>query len=156
MPNHQATSRKQWVIQLIQGIKQDLVDYQALYQLMQHQQQCYIQFDGTALSQNLAQQQPLISRLQLSTQQRSQLLQQLGLAHSQQGLQQIFKLLPAAMAQQVSQAWLQLENLSKSCHKLNQKNGRLSANCYETLQQQFGLQLSGQQTYTEASLGHHY
>ncbi|WP_318522363.1 flagellar export chaperone FlgN [Photobacterium leiognathi] len=129
----QALTKQQIIISLIKDIQRDIADYHQLHALMLKQHQCYLTFNGNALTQLTAQQHPLIETLKLRSQQRYQSMQSLGLPISAQGIDKLHNVLPTQLQKQVQQQWSQLESLIKQCHALNQQNGVLSANFTELL-----------------------
>ncbi|EAS65604.1 flagellar protein FlgN [Photobacterium angustum] len=133
MPNK--PNKQQMITVLIKDIQCDIVDYRKLYQLMLKQHQCYLKFDGVLLSQLTAQQLPLISQLTQRSQQRTQQLHNLGLPINNQSMNKLIHALPNAIQSKLQQQWQTLETLVKQCHDLNQRNGILSANFSELLNQ---------------------
>ncbi|MDX1301103.1 flagellar export chaperone FlgN [Photobacterium sp.] len=128
-------NRHQAIKLVIQGIQNDTRHYQLLYRLMVKQQASYIDFNGEALGALTEQQQPLIDQLHKSAQQRSLLMQQLGLSNSKQGITTLFNVLPGQLKQQMNECWYTLEARVRSCQQLNQLNGHISASYSEVLQQ---------------------
>ncbi|PSV26199.1 MULTISPECIES: flagellar protein FlgN [unclassified Photobacterium] len=133
MPNPH--NKQQMLTVLIKDIQCDIVDYRQLYQLMLKQHQCYLKFDGMLLSQLTEQQLPLLSKLTQRSQQRAQQLHKLGLPINNQSMNKLIHALPNAIKSKLQQQWQTLETLVKQCHDLNQRNGILSANFSELLNQ---------------------
>ncbi|GAB6261734.1 flagellar protein FlgN [Photobacterium sp. CCB-ST2H9] len=128
-------SKQQVVKSLIQGIRRDLHAYQQLGQLMIRQQASYLQFNGAALTELVSRQEPLLSQLQQSAKQRSDMLLSLGLPGDKRGMAILLKRLPSPLNMKVRQSWQQLETQIQSCQKTNQVNGNLSASYGEVLRQ---------------------
>ncbi len=133
MPNK--PNKQQMITVLIKDIQCDIVDYRQLYKLMLKQHQCYLKFDGVLLSQLTEQQLPLLSQLTQRSQQRAQQLHNLGLPINNQSMNKLIYALPNAIQNKLQQQWQTLETLVKQCHDLNQRNGILSANFSELLNQ---------------------
>ncbi|PQJ62083.1 flagellar protein FlgN [Photobacterium angustum] len=133
MPNK--PNKQQMITVLIKDIQCDIVDYRQLYKLMLKQHQCYLKFDGVLLSQLTEQQLPLLSQLTQRSQQRAQQLHNLGLPINNQSMNKLIYALPNAIQNKLQQQWQTLETLVKQCHDLNQRNGILSANFSEILNQ---------------------
>ncbi|MCG3863982.1 MULTISPECIES: flagellar protein FlgN [unclassified Photobacterium] len=133
MPNK--PNKQQMIAVLIKDIQCDIVDYRQLYQLMQQQHQCYLKFDGELLSRLTEQQLPLLKQLTQRSQLRTKQLHKLGLPINNQSMNKLIHALPNAIQSKLQQQWHTLETLVKQCHKLNQRNGVLSANFSELLNQ---------------------
>lgn len=152
MPNK--PNKQQMITVLIKDIQCDIVDYRQLYQLMLKQYQCYLKFDGVLLSQLTEQQLPLLSQLTQRSQQRTQQLHNLGLPINNQSMNKLIYALPNAIQSKLQQQWQTLETLVKQCHDLNQRNGILSANFSELLNQVYAQipQINGNNAYSTPHL----
>ncbi|MGP8305874.1 flagellar protein FlgN [Vibrio sp. YIC-376] len=140
-------SEKQLLIQeFIQSIGKDIELYQQLMVLQQKQSALYLTFDAAALSDNVAKQTPILGRLNLNAQKRSQCMKKLGLPTNEIGVSKIFSVLPDKLSVTVKKQWHQLGTLIKQCQQYNQKNGQSSASFHELINQFTG---SYQDTYED-------
>ncbi|MGI2258608.1 flagellar export chaperone FlgN [Shewanella sp. GXUN23E] len=110
---------------LIRGITQDVADYQQLQQLLASQRQLMLGRDNEALLEHNRHQDALVTRLSQSAEQRSQLLQAIGVSADGAGMDKLLRALPGAVALQVKDRWQQLLALGQSCQAANEQNGRL-------------------------------
>lgn len=130
------TSEKNALVQgFIRSISEDIKLYQQLMTLQQQQNALYLTFDAAALSDNVAQQTPILRYLSGNAEKRSQCMKKLGLPASEQGVSKIFSALPAKISIPVKNQWHQLEALTKQCQQYNQKNGQNSASFHELMSQ---------------------
>lgn len=70
----------------------------------------------------------------------------LGLTAVQQGVERLFKVLPAQLVKQINQQWLTLQSLVDQCQQYNHENGVSSASFHELISQ---LKRAALHTYVE-------
>jgi flagella synthesis protein FlgN len=127
------TSKTELVQRFVLSISEDIKLYRKLLALLQHQKALYLKFDGESLSQNISKQLPVLKKLGQNASQRSQLLNQLNLPCSEQGVERLIRALPIKLSDNVHKQWSALESLIKECQKYNHQNGQSSAAFHELL-----------------------
>ncbi|NLS13739.1 flagellar protein FlgN [Vibrio sp. SM6] len=129
-----AISASQLIQQFLRSVSQETALYQQLLTLQHDQHTLYLQFSGPELEHNLDKQQPLLTQLKQAAQQRSTVLQQLGVGNTPQGVERIMKALPEALQLKARQQWHALERAIIHCQEANQRNGQTSATFHELVE----------------------
>lgn len=141
-----ATNTSQIIQGFLRTLGEDIRLYRQLAVLLQAQKHVYLTFDATSLQHNIDQQAPLLKQLEHHANIRSQAMKTLGLTADQQGVERLFKVLPAQLAKQINQQWLTLQSLVDQCQQYNHENGASSASFHELISQ---LKRPASHTYAE-------
>lgn len=128
-----ASETSRMIQRFLTSIGDDIKSYRQLATLLQEQKSLYLSFDATKLNQNLAEQKPLLRKLDLHASERSQTMKALRLTSDQAGISKLFSVLPPSLSGKVHAQWRELESLVKQCHALNQENGHSSASFHELM-----------------------
>jgi flagella synthesis protein FlgN len=110
---------------VIQGLAVDRQRYQALNALLDEQRQHIIARNAAALDAVNAQIMALYHQLTPNSQQRYQLLDELGLQASGSGMQSLIARLPGEHKSQVGALWHSLQQQAATCQASNDANGAL-------------------------------
>ncbi|OAE08565.1 flagellar protein FlgN [Pantoea sp. OXWO6B1] len=113
----------QCVKQLVQDMVEDNQTYGQLKALLREQRQALIARDVAELDRLNPQIFALYEQLAHNSQQRYQLLTQLGIPASSKGLRLLFSRLPARHQAQLDPLWQSLESVATECQALNDGNG---------------------------------
>ncbi|KLV06613.1 hypothetical protein ABT56_08290 [Photobacterium aquae] len=122
MSNHSAAIK-----QLLTELSRDVKGYQQLSAKLKQQHQLLANRDSRTLPALNDELNALMGDLYRHAQQRTQVLEKMGLSPDDSGMQRLFKALPATLGQQGQQLWQQLFQLTQECQELNNQNGRLLA-----------------------------
>ncbi|MGF1739268.1 flagellar export chaperone FlgN [Photobacterium satsumensis] len=109
----------------IQDIQRDLTDYQQLHQLLKVQHHNMLHRNGDKLTAMAEPHQQLIQQLQQRADQRTGLLNQLGMDNTPTSVNRLISALPDQYRQPVERKWIQLKDLVHSCMAQNERNSRL-------------------------------
>lgn len=119
------TNAAQRVKTLIQGMTEDRKHYQALTTLLEKQRHHIVARDAAALEEINEQIMARYQQLSQSSQQRYQLLGQLGIDATGEGMKMLIARLPAAHQPAVSALWQGLQQQARDCQMANEYNGAL-------------------------------
>ncbi|MDD1781847.1 flagellar protein FlgN [Enterovibrio sp. ZSDZ35] len=128
-----ASNASQLIQLFLQTIGRDIRHYQQLLELLKHQRVLYMTFDAEALTRNIADQQPLISQLAKSAQERQDCLNKLGVGCSRSGVARLMKALPPSLGPQAKKQWETLQRLVECCQQYNNENGQTTATFHEMI-----------------------
>ncbi|KHT62909.1 hypothetical protein RJ45_14820 [Photobacterium gaetbulicola] len=109
----------------IQDIHNDLADYQQLYQLLKVQHYNMLHRNGDKLTAMAEPHQHLLQQLQLRAEQRTRLLNQLGMDSSPDSINRLIAALPSQYRHPVNGKWQKLKELVHTCMSQNERNSRL-------------------------------
>jgi flagella synthesis protein FlgN len=107
---------------LVQGMVEDRKTYSELRALLVDQRQWLIARDAAKLETLNPQMMALYAQLSQNSQQRYQLLTQLGIPAGSPGLRTLFSRLPAPHQNQLTALWESLEQIAAECKALNDRN----------------------------------
>lgn len=110
---------------VIQGVAVDRQRYQALNELLAEQRQHIIARNAAALDAVNAQIMALYHQLTHNSQQRYQLLDELGIQASGLGMQSLIARLPGEHKSRVGALWRDLQQQAATCQASNDANGAL-------------------------------
>lgn len=119
------TNAAQRVKALIQDMTEDRKRYHALTILLEKQRHHIVARDAASLDVINEQIMALYQQLSQSSQQRYQILGQLGIDPSTEGLKTLIARLPAAHQPSVSALWQSLQQQAADCRIANDYNGAL-------------------------------
>lgn len=127
------TNAAQRVKALIQDMTEDRKRYHALTTLLEKQRHHIVARDAAALDSVNEQIMALYQQLSQSSQQRYQILGQLGIDPGTEGLKTLIARLPAAHQPSVSALWQNLQQQAADCRIANDYNGALMSMQQEIL-----------------------
>ena len=127
------TNAAQRVKALIQDMTEDRKRYHALTTLLEKQRHHIVARDAASLDVINEQIMALYQQLSQSSQQRYQILGQLGIDPSTEGLKMLIARLPAAHQSSVSALWQSLQQQAADCRIANDYNGALMSMQQEIL-----------------------
>lgn len=119
------TNATQRVKTLIQDMAEDRKHYHALTTLLEKQRHHIVARDAAALDALNVQIMAQYQLLSQSSQQRYQILSQLGIDANTQGMQALITRLPEAHRASVSALWQGLQQQASDCQTANEYNGAL-------------------------------
>lgn len=126
-------SAKEAVLTLLQAIKADTLECQALQALLVRQEKLLSQADAKALAAINTEVMASLARLGEHARERSALLQGLGVDPNEQGMAKLIAKLPTHMADKAAPLWQQLGSQLAHCKTLNERNGHILASQRELL-----------------------
>ncbi|MGF1682672.1 flagellar export chaperone FlgN [Photobacterium minamisatsumaniensis] len=109
----------------IHDLNSDLDDYKKLHQLLKLQHHNMIQRNSDKLTKITDKHQNTLQLLQQRADQRSNLLEQLGMDGSADSVNRLIKALPKQHSQNTQAKWTLLKQLVNECMMQNERNSRL-------------------------------
>lgn len=109
----------------IQDIQRDLADYQQLHKLLKVQHHNMLHRNGEKLTAMAESHQHLLRQLQQRAEQRTRVLNQLGMDNTPDSVNRLIAALPAQYRQPVEHKWMLLKDLVHNCMAQNERNSRL-------------------------------
>ena len=134
------STRLEQVKALLSGIREDNTHYDALRALLEQQRLCMIRRASDELLAGNDTIQQHYETLTRSSQQRRDLLQQLGVSVNAAGINEVLSWLPAAQKNAARRWWRDLEQKAERCKAWNEKNGDLLIRQYEFIQAFLGTE----------------
>lgn len=125
---------------LLQGVREDDTLYDGLHPLLEQQRLCMIRRASDELLAVNNTIQRHYELLKENSRQRRALLQQLGVAVSRAGMEEVFSWLPAPQKSAAEARWQHLEQKAERCKAYNEKNGDLLIRQYEFIQSFLGTE----------------
>lgn len=124
---------------LLQVVEEDILgdqtDYQQLKGLMQSLYGLLMRRDCPAIDQSNASISQHLGRLTVRAARRSKVLGAFGLPPGNAAIEPLLQLYPPVRADALRLAWRQLEQLTRECKALNERNGQLLALHHDLLSQ---------------------
>lgn len=141
-----ATDTSRVIQTFLRTVGEDIRLYRQLAPLLKAQKSLYLTFDANRLDDNIAEQKPLLEKLEHHANVRSHAMQTLGLTRDKKGVETLFNALPKQLSAQVNQQWQVLQSLIAQCQQYNHDNGVSSATFHELITQ---LKQPASHTYAE-------
>ncbi len=128
-------NKRELVIGVVQGIRQDIEGYRQLRSLLNNQRELMQRRDNQGLNEHNKLQSSLCNSLMIKASDRGQMLQDLGVAGNASGMLALIARLPKASSEQVATLWNRLLSLVKESKQINEDNGKLLVAQQEVISQ---------------------
>ena len=129
------SNKRELVIAVVQGIRQDIEGYRQLKGLLNNQRELMQRRDNQGLNEHNKLQSSLCNQLMIKAADRAQILRELGFAGDAKGMATLISKLPQASSNQLASLWDRLLDLVKESKQINESNGKLLVAQQEVISQ---------------------
>ncbi|MGL6260602.1 flagellar protein FlgN [Vibrio sp. WXL103] len=109
----------------IQGVQADVQDYQTLLKVMRSQHEWMTKRESQRLEAAAGKQQKFLAKLTGRAEERSKMLEQIGVSADATGVKRLIAALPSHVAEPLQASWNKLHHLVNECQVQNERNGKL-------------------------------